>query len=87
MNELQRIIMRLIGVIAIGAGIVGLVHPFKTYQEDSLYHVTTYSRQTGRTIAERDQAGADLMTGQLWGAVAVIACGAFCLFGSRKENK
>jgi hypothetical protein len=86
MNEFQRIIMRIIGVVAIGVGVVGLIHPFKTYDDDSLYHVTTYSRRTGRTISEKDQTGSELMTGQRWGAVAVIACGAFCFFGSRKEK-
>ena len=85
MNEIQRISIRIIGVVAIGIGIVGLIYPFKTYEDNSLYHVTTYSRRTGRVMSEKVQAGSELMTGQRWAALGVIVCGAFCLFISRKD--
>jgi hypothetical protein len=85
MNEIQRIIIRIIGIVGLGVGIVGRIHPFKTFEANSPYDVTTYSGRSGRRISERVQTGSELMTGQRWRAMAVIACGAFCLLISRKS--
>lgn len=80
MNNIERIVIRLAGVACLMVGIVGFIRPFKTYDEDALYKVTTYNRRSGRTISEKIETGAELHTGQRSGALFMVGAGAFFIW-------
>jgi hypothetical protein len=85
MSDMFRIFLRLVGVACMLVGIIGLVRPFKNYNKDSLYNVTTYSRRSGNTISEKIQTGAELESGQREGALFMIGAGIFFIWITKRK--
>jgi len=86
MNDPQRIMARIAGIIFILVGIYVLLTADLEQDKNSLYRVTTYRARTGTLVSDKIMEGRDIIKNKRLGGAFCIALGGFCVWLCRPPN-